>query len=190
MDIRYNWLLIGAVFLLGCTNHIDKNINENIVEVRKYSISAFPEKDLIWFDTVYLDRPSKDILWKIVHGIDSVLMQNKVDSFMVADAEIVLVNEVKTEEYEFYQYHLEYPIEKGSLSILGIWEESVGTVYIRWLDGHKTIRLLERKVSDEIFLYKKMQDYLDSTILSIPPRPENGDGEVIEEIELDTLIIK
>ena len=185
--IRLLLILVMMIPALGCK----KQHKSEILEIRSYLVNDFPKKDSIWYDTIYADNTSKNSLKRIIHGIDSTLKSHRIDSFKIDSAEVVISGKTDTRLYSLIKYHVAYPIEYGTLSFYGIYAEDIGTVYWRWLDGNKFLKLIEKQVSNQKYDYSDLLNYLDTTILAIPPKPENQDyGEEVEgELELDTTLL-
>ena len=185
---KRNLIFAGLLVLLSC-KHPSK---DNVTEVRSYLIEGIG-KDSIWYDTIYANTKSQNGLKRIIHGIDSTFKGNQIDSFHIDSAEVIVTEKIDTGLYKLIKYHVAFPIEHGTLSFFGIYAKDIGTVYWRWLDGKRSLKLKERHFIDSKYSYADLVNYLDAKVLAVPPR-SNADkmrnGEEIEvEIQLDTSLI-
>lgn len=179
-------ILLCLLLIIGCDNS-DKN---NVLEVRKYEIGGI-EKDSIWFDTLYESSLSKqNELSVLIHRIDSSFSKDQAD-FDFNGTILKIVGKDSVQGAILTKYTVESPTKNGYLSFYGVHASDVGTIYWRWLDGRKHLRLIGKQVSGEKYIYTDLVNYLDTTILAIPPKPKNQEykEEVEGELELDTTLI-
>lgn len=188
MAITNQIFLFTLILLFGCAS----KKNEVVREIRVYKVNE-SLSDLARYDTLILVPSQMEGLPKMIYDIDSVLE--------VRDEKIVemLSYTISIEGYERWdhsklsKYIVHIPVENGELTLFGIYAEDIGTVYLRWLDGSKSMVLDERIVIEHRYRYDDLIDYLDAVILAIPPRPGDSiqeNREIESEIKIDTSMIK
>lgn len=174
--------------------------NERVAKIDKlryYQVYDAIPTDSIWYDTIFVPkRKSKNDLNNLINSIDSVFTyEKKIKKFDLERAKISLLDTLvimlPTKSHVLKRYIVEVPIEYGSLSYFGIYMESTGTIFWKWLDGTKELRLFkeERRTDGNVMIYKDIFAYLDTTVLKIPSKPDDAlkiEKEINEVIEVDT----
>lgn len=179
-------ILLCLLLIISCDNS-DKN---NVLKVRKYEIGGI-EKDSIWFDTLYESSLSKQSeLSTLINRIDSSFSKDQAD-FDFNGTILKIIGKDSVQSTLLTKYTVESPTKNGYLSFYGVHASDIGTIYWRWLDGRKHLRLIEKQVSGEKNIYTDLLNYLDTRVLAIPLKPENQDyeEEVEGELELDTTLM-
>lgn len=185
MISQYIVVVVGIFFLSGCKNGFKEN---EILEIRKYEVRG-ELTDSVWCDTLYASAIRKEGLGKVIHDIDSVLSNNRIDMFRISGSTVNIQGYDNWKEVDLIKYTVQMPIKYGELSFYGIYAKDVGTVYWRWLDGRKALMLKEKRIKTQSRIYDELANYLDTTILAIPPKPiyreEESNEELNQEIEID-----
>lgn len=181
-----------ALLFLSCGNDQNK-----IAEFRYYSVLDYPDGDTIWIDTIYQNPQlkNKNSLSSLIHSIDSALSISR-DSVHFRNVVLKPKSELHFKDYEMVKYYAGLEIKQGTLSFYGIHLRNFGTVYWRWLDGHKALIIKEKvgnnSTSEDL---RELGNYLNELIYTIPKSDSiiidtEGGIEDSFDLQLDSTLFK
>ena len=164
MAIKLFTFCCFALAFLSC----DKNSRE-ISELRYYSVLNIPDGDTIWIDTIYQNTNAitKNPLSRLIHSIDSAISMTP-DSLSFRDLVIIPKTEFTYKEHKMIKYYAGLEVEHGTLSFYGIYLRGFGTVYWRWLDGHKALLIKESRIDNRKQNYTDLALYLNEVVNAVP----------------------
>jgi hypothetical protein len=175
------------MFVIFCCNYDSKN---NKLEIRKYKV-LFPYsiKDSIWSDTLHIKSNYK--LKYLLNSIDSALVNANLTKLYLKNAELEVFDVKMYKGRYLIKYYVDYQDNDLTLSLFGIYASDIGTVYLRWLDGRKSIRLSEIVIDSKSIKYEELQNYIDSTILIILDNKIDTNHEEVDSlIEIDSIFFR
>lgn len=180
--------LFAIIVFFGCVSEK----NEETPEIRVYEVNAFVS-DSVRYDTLVMDPTQMEGLTKMVYEIDSVLSINDGQKVSMLGYSISISGYDMWSEVRLTKYIVEIPVEYGKITLFGIFAQDIGSAYLRWLDGSKSLVLKEKLILEQTYHYDGLMHHLHQTILAVPPIPDDkiqGNGEIEGGIEIDTLAIK
>ncbi len=180
--------LFAIILLFGCVS----KQNEQTSEIRVYKINEYIS-DSVRYDTLDMGPTQMNGLTKMIYEIDSVLSVNDEQKVPMLGYTISISGYDKWSKFRLVKYIIEIPVEYGEITLFGIFAQDIGSVYLRWLDGSKSLVLEEKLILGQKYRYDGLIDHLSKTILAVPSIPFDSiqeNGEVKRDIEIDTLFIK
>jgi|GEM_PF-4000986 len=181
-----------ALLFLSCSKNQDK-----VTELRYYSVLDVPDGDTIWIDTIYQNAKqlnAKNSLSKLIHSIDSAISMSH-DSVSFRDIVLIPKTELIYKDHKMIKYYAGLEIEQGTLSFYGIYLKGFGTVYWRWLDGHKALLIKERVSENKEESFTDLALYLNKivdTVLKLDTMVFDTEGGLEDsfELKIDTTLLK